>query len=173
MSMFLPLNIVEADITDSNKSNLWRASKFTTRYPLNGLRGNLYKNTMTLFMSEVLFRVLKDGANEEGLYDSLAKQILTLDAVESDFSNFHIWFLLELCKSLGFEAEFDSLSSFAGEHLMILESFIQSDFSEAMLIPLNGQTRSEISQVILRYIEFHSESALNIKSLKVLHEIFA
>lgn len=173
MSMFLPLNIVEADITDSNKSTLWRANKFSSRYPLNGLRGNLYKNTMTLFMSEVLFRVLKDGANEEGLYDTIAKHILTLDAIESDFSNFHIWFLLELCKSLGFEAEFDSISSFSGEHLMILESFIQADFSEAMLIPLNGQTRSEIAEVIIRYIEHHSESVLNIKSLKVLHEIFA
>ena len=173
MSMFLPLNIIEADITDSNKSNLWRATKFSSRYPLNGLRSNLYKNTITLFMSEVLFKVLKDGANEDGLFDSLAKQILTLDAVESDFSNFHIWFLLELCRSLGFEADFEGLSSFAGEYMMILETFIQSSFSEAMLIPLNGQKRNDIAQIILRYIEYHSESTININSLKVLHGIFA
>ena len=42
-----------------------------------------------------------------------------------------------------------------------------------MLIPLNGATRNEIAEEILRYIEFHTESAINVNSLKVLRELFA
>jgi hypothetical protein len=42
-----------------------------------------------------------------------------------------------------------------------------------MLIPLNGATRNEIAEEILRYIEFHTESSLNVNSLKVLRELFA
>ena len=71
MSLFLPLNILEADVTESPKGNLWRAGAVTARYPLNGIRSNIYKNTMTLFMSEVLYRAVKDGAREEGLYEWL------------------------------------------------------------------------------------------------------
>jgi hypothetical protein len=42
-----------------------------------------------------------------------------------------------------------------------------------MLLPLNGAVRNEIAEAILRYIEFHSESAVNVNSLKVLRELFA
>jgi hypothetical protein len=42
-----------------------------------------------------------------------------------------------------------------------------------MLLPLNGAVRNEIAEEILRYIEFHSESAVNVNSLKVLRELFA
>ena len=41
-----------------------------------------------------------------------------------------------------------------------------------MLIPLSGSVRNEMSEEILRYIEFHTESAVNVNSLKVLHELF-
>lgn len=173
MALFLPLNILEAEIVESSKSTLFQARKITTRYPLNGIRNNIYKNTMTLFMSEVLYRVVKDGVNEEGLFDHLAKQILTLDAIESDFSNFHIRFLLDLCSALGFSPDFDVLAEFAGDNMLYLESFLQSDFSTSMLIPLNGQKRGELCECILRYMEHHLDSAVNVRSLKVLHELFA
>lgn len=173
MALFLPLNILEAEVVESSKSTLFQARKITTRYPLNGIRNNIYKNTMTLFMSEVLYRVVKDGVNEEGLFDHLAKQILTLDAIESDFANFHIRFLLDLCSALGFSPDFDTLAEFAGENMLYLESFIQSDFSTSMLIPLNGQKRNELCEAILRYMEHHLDSAINVRSLKVLHELFA
>ena len=53
MSQFLPLNILEADVTESTRTTLWRAGRVTVKQPLNGIRSNIYKNTMTLFMSEV------------------------------------------------------------------------------------------------------------------------
>ena len=48
-----------------------------------------------------------------------------------------------------------------------------SSFAESMLIPLSGETRNEIAEDILRYLEFHLDSALNINSLKVLRELYA
>ena len=45
-------------------------------------------------------------------------------------------------------------------------------FEEAMLIPLSGPVRNELAETLLRYIEFHSEATVNVKSLKVLRELF-
>ena len=90
MALFLPLNILEAEVTRNPKSDLWFARNFVSVNPLVGVRGNIHKNTMTLFMSEVLFRVIKDQTNEEGLMDWLKRSILTLDALQSDFANFHL-----------------------------------------------------------------------------------
>ena len=172
-SLFLPLTVLEADITESSKSKLFTARNLNAKYPLNGIRGNMFKNSMTLFMSEVLYRVVKEGGNEQGLYEWCEKSIQLLDSIESDFSNFHIRFLLELAIVLGFSPEAQDLRPFTGDHFPIVERFIQGSFAESMLIPLSGQVRNEIAEEILRYIEFHSESAVNVNSLKVLRELFA
>ena len=173
MSLFLPLNVLEADIVETSRSTLYTARNIVARYPLLGIRNDIFKNSMTMFMSEVLYRVVREGACEEGLFEWCEKNILLLDAVSIDFSNFHIRFLLELSVALGFSPEARDLVPFVGDHYPVIERFMTVPFAESMLIPLNGATRNEIAEEILRYIEFHSESAVNVNSLKVLRELFS
>lgn len=173
MSLFLPLNILEADIVETTKSTLFTARNLTARHPLLGIRSNVFKNSMTMFMSEVLYRVVKDGGNEPGLYEWCEKNILLLDAVQTDFSNFHLRFLLELTVALGFSPECRDLQPFVGDHYPIVEQLMRGSFAETMLIPLSGPIRNEIAEEILRYIEFHTESSVNVNSLRVLRDLFA
>lgn len=173
MSLFLPLNVLEADILETNKSTLFTARHLTAKHPLLGIRNNMFKNSMTMFMSEVLYRVVKDGAYEQGLFEWCEKDILLLDAIQTDFSNFHIRFLLELTVALGFSPESQDLMPFVGEHYPAVEKFMTLPFADSMLIPLNGAARNEIAEEILRYIEYHTESSVNVNSLKVLRELFA
>ena len=62
MAYYLPLNILELSITENTKSDLWYASPLAAKYPLLGIRNNVFKNTMSLFMAEVIYRTIKDGA---------------------------------------------------------------------------------------------------------------
>ena len=172
MSLFLPLNILEGEISENSKSDLWRARNISAVEPLSGLRSSVSKGAMAMFMSEVLYRAIKDGCNEEGLYEWCEKVILLLDAMKTDFSNFHLRFLLELCIALGFSPQSSDLKPFVGDNYPLVEKIIHSDFARTMLIPLNGQTRNQLAEDILRYIEFHTESTLSINSLKVLRELF-
>ena len=172
MALFLPLNILEADITQNPKSDLWNARGFLALEPLGGIRDNLYKNTIALFMSEVLFRTLKDGANEDGLYEWLLGSILALDALESDWSNFHLRFLLELSGALGFRPTTLDLAPFAGDDLRSIDGLLTSSFADALLLPLNGSQRKKIAEELLRYLEFHTESSISVRSLDVLHDVF-
>ena len=59
MALLLPMNILEMDIVPNPKSTLWSARNLTAKDPLNGIRNNLYKNTMSLFLSEVLLRAVR------------------------------------------------------------------------------------------------------------------
>lgn len=172
MTLMLPLTVLEAEIVQTSKSTLYTARNLTAKYPLMGIRSNIYKNSMTLFMSEVLYRTLKDGANEEGLFEWCERSILLLDAIESDFSNFHLRFLLEFAVALGFSPQARDLMPFVGDHYPLVERLMKEDFADVMLIPMNGLLRNEIAESILRYLEFHTESAINIASLKVLRELF-
>lgn len=172
MSLFLPLNILEADVIESPRSTLWRAGAVAVRYPLNGIRSNIYKNTMTLFLSEVLYRAVKDGAREDGLFEWCEKSILTLDAMERDYSNYHLRFLLEFASALGFSPSAEDLMPFAGDYFPLLRDFIHASFAESMLMPMNGEVRNALSEILLKYIAHHSESSLNVQSLKVLRELY-
>ena len=41
-----------------------------------------------------------------------------------------------------------------------------------MLLPLRGSDRNEIAESILKYIEHHTESSVNVRSLAVLRDIY-
>ena len=172
MSHFLPLNLLEGQVVENPKSELWTLKNIGPVAPLNGIRNNIYQNTMTLFLSEVLLRMLKDGTNEDGLYEWCVGSILTLDALESDFSNFHIRFLLELAGALGFRPTLQDVAPFAGEHIGHLQPFLQCSFEESMLLPLSGDTRNALCDVLLQYLSYHTDTPIQVKSLPVLHELF-
>ena len=172
MSLLLPLNILEADVTDSGKPGLLPVRNISIGRPLMGIRNNLFKNTMTMFLSEVLYRVVKEGTADPGLYEWCERQIMLLDAMETDFSNFHLRFLLELSIALGFSPQSEDLRPFLGDNQPFIEQFMSTSFAESMLMPLSGILRNEICEGVLRYIEYHLESTLTINSLKVLRELF-
>lgn len=171
-SFFLPMNVLEANINESSRSTLYTIRDLTPKHPLIGIRNNILKNAITMFISEVLYRVIKDGTNEQGLFDWCEKEILILDDMGAGFNNFHIRFLMELCIILGFSPDSHGLAPFAGDRMETMDRFLKASFEEAMMIPLTGAVRNEIAEDLLRYIEFHSESSVNIKSLQVLRELF-
>ena len=172
MALFQPLSIVDMEVVENPRSDLWRIRNLRQQYPLAGIRSSLHKNTMTMFLSEVLFRTLKQGAFEEGLFDWCEGAILALDALEGDFANFHLRFLMEFASVLGFAPSPENLAPFAGAHLPQICALLQASLPEFLLVPLSGRQRGEIAQSLLRYIAFHCETQLNVRSLPVLQELY-
>lgn len=171
-ALFLPLNILEADVVENNKSELWSLKGIVLKDALPGIREDLRKNTMTLFLSEVLFRTIRDGVNEDGLYDWCVGSILTLNALEADFANFPVRFLLELAGALGFRPNFDDIAPFAGEHLPQMKTLVSAGFTDCMLLPLSGATRNALCEELLQYLSYHTDSRIQVKSLAVLRELY-
>ena len=172
MSLFMPLNILEAEVTDTPKSELKTLRRITPGAPLLGIRNNLYKNTMTLFLSELLLRTVREGAIEDGLVDWCVGSILTLDALEHDFANFPVRFLAEFAGVLGFRPTLEDIAPFSAERTSLLAPIVQGSFADAMLAPLNGATRNALCEDLVRYLEFHTDQPIRIKSLSVLRELY-
>ena len=171
-ALFQPLSVLDAEVKENPRSELWRVHALSASHPLTGIRTSAAKNAMTLFMIEVLYRTIRDGAREEGLFEWCERSILTLDALEGDYANYHLRFLLEFAAALGFSPSLDDLMPFAGEHLRELKALLQSDFGACMLIPLSGETRSEIAEILLRYLGHHTETRIEARSIRVLRELF-
>lgn len=173
MAMYQPLSILDAEVIENPRSSLWRLRSANAVHPLNGIRSSVSKNSMTLFMSEVLYRTIKDEAREEGLYEWLVKSILTLDALDTDFSNFHLRWLLEFAGALGFSPTAEDIAPFAGKYLRNIENLLSASFSECLLLPLSGPSRNDIAELLLQYIGHHAETRIDVRSLKVLRELFS
>ena len=172
MALLQPLSIVDAEIVENPRSELWRARALSAAHPLTGIRTSPGKNAITLFMAEVLYRTLREGTNEGELFAWCERSILTLDALGGDYANYHLRFLLEFAAALGFSPSPEDLMPFAGEHFARLLELLQADFGACMLVPLNGDTRTEIARILLKYLGYHTESRIEVRSLRVLQELF-
>ena len=172
MAMFMPLSVIEGEVTETPRSDLWRLREVSAPVPLNGIRNNVSKNSMTLFMSEVLMRTLRDGANEPGLFDWCRRSILKLDALNSDYANYHLRFLLEFAGALGFSPSLSDLAPFAGEYLGVVKQLLSLSEAECMLIPMTGAERNAVAGLLLDYIGYHTDSRISVRSLAVLRELY-
>lgn len=173
MALFLPLNILRCTLHENAKSELWRITSLQLVFPLNSLRSDIHKNTMSLFLSEVLYRSIREGSSDSELFEWCRKKILELEALQSDFTSFHLSFLLDLCEILGFKANLESLAPFAGTHYEDIKALLSLDYGAFLLYPLSGRSRNEIAEIIINYLGYHLESHLDIRSLRVLRELYA
>ena len=120
----------------------------------------------------MLYRTVRDGAVESGLYEWCRSSIRLLDSMESSYANFHLRWLLEFAAVLGFTPDAEALRPFAGELSGQIESLLDCSWAEAMLVPLNGELRNRMAKRLISYISYHCCCEINIRSLDVLHEIF-
>ncbi len=106
-----------------------------------------YKRAISLFLSEVLYHVLRHPMPDEPMFDFIASSIRALDESREP-ENFHLQFLLGFASKLGFALE------------------------EEVPIP---RTRSERQQELRRlcaYFEEHVETWEHPRSFEVLMEVF-
>lgn len=171
--MFRPLSILDCEVTTNTKSDLWRAGKFSRKHILTGIRGSLHKTAITMFMSEVLFRVIRESGRDENFFDWCERSVITLDALENDFSNYPIVFLLGLSEAMGFKPSAYDLAPFVLDQYELAGKFIKSTQAEALLIPMTGSERSLLCSGILLYLEQHTEARIDIRSMAVLHDLFS
>lgn len=171
MAYWQPLSVLDVEVIENPKSDLWRLHGVSAVYPLTGLRGDVGRSAVCMFMAEVLYRAVREGA-EPGLYDWCEKSILTLDALSGSYANYHLRWLLELASAMGFTPSLEDLAPFAEEHLREMSGLL-GPYEGALLLPLTGKARGEIAGALLDYLSAHLEYRLNIRSLAVLGELFA
>ncbi|MBQ0077257.1 MAG: DNA repair protein RecO C-terminal domain-containing protein [Bacteroidales bacterium] len=170
-ALYLPLNILEIEVASNAKSELWRIRNASACLPLNSIRNDRYKTAMALFMSEVLYRTVTDGACEPGLFEWCEGSIVWLDALEGNAANWHLRWLLELCSAFGFAPSVEQMAPFAGEYSREINALLSLSAAESLLLPLTGEKRSAIARCIIEYLSCHLEAHINIRSLDVFSSI--
>ncbi len=126
-----------------------------------------YKRTIAIFISEVLYHVLRHPMADEPMYDFIAQAVEQLDRTDEP-QNFHLAFLVGLASKLGFAIPEDS-------PLYTLHPTpytVHPTPYTAPPTPYTRKQRQEALRALCHYFEEHVETWQNPKSLDVLMEVF-
>ncbi|MBR5855730.1 MAG: DNA repair protein RecO C-terminal domain-containing protein [Bacteroidales bacterium] len=95
------LNILDVVIYN-NGSSMPVIRELAPAVRLDSLRTNIYKSTISIFLSELLVKCVRESEENIQLYNFLVSSINVLEHMEEGISNFHIHFMVHICKLLGF-----------------------------------------------------------------------
>ncbi|WP_299533137.1 DNA repair protein RecO [Ulvibacterium sp.] len=187
---FQPLTQLELVANHKNKGTLESIREVKVYYPYQTLHMDIAKNAMTLFLAEMLGSSIHEEEPNAGLFHFLEASMQWLDA-HHEISNFHLFFLLDLTKYLGFypdisrihEPNFDLLEgeftkipslhpSLAGKNLDYFKKFLGINFDGIHTIKMNKTDRQELLKSLVLYYELHLQGFRRPKSLAVLNEVF-
>lgn len=186
---FQPLTLLEIEADHKNKSSLEYIKSVSLAHPYHSLNIDYVKNVIAIFLAEFLSNSVKEEEPNKQLYSFIETALLWFDNHEGT-ANFHLYFILELTKYLGFyfdDSDDFSLYFNAGEGVFV-NQFNPDCFNEdetmlfRKLIQFNltdnekffsGNERRTLLRLLIAYYEKHIANFKEPNSLNVLIEVFS
>ena len=191
VAYFQPLSQLQLNTDYKPNRSLQYIKDIKTDFLYASLHTNILKSAIVMFLAEVLAHALQEEEQNDTLYSYIQTTLQWLDTNDS-YSNFHLLFLLQLTKYLGFypdqtemetalcfnlyDGEFqdESVSKYnvTGENLTLLKQLLGTTFDDLDGIKINAKQRQSFLALILVYFELHLGSFKKPKSLQILNDVF-
>lgn len=187
---FQPLSLLRIQFQHKNKGGLNFIKELKVDPPYQSIYTTIEKNTIALFLSEVLYKSLREEEANPLLFEYLENAFLWLDSHDNS-ANFHLLFLIKLTQFLGIypnqeenQGNYFNLESgcfsehqpiehhLEGTTASVLRELLGMNFATVNLPKLNQQSRQELLNALVHYFELHLHGFSKPKSLEILHQIF-
>lgn len=177
INLFQALSVLDIDAVQKQKRNIQSLKEAKPSFVLNDIYTDIYKSSIAFFIAEIIFKTIKDEEYDEDLYNFIEDFIFELERAK-EFSNFHLIFLIRLTSYLGFLPNTDEIkygldNEFPFDYVKIFDSILSTPTYNVFLPLITKQNRSELLRVILNYYALHLPNFTEIKSLKILKEVFS
>lgn len=192
--LFQPLSLVELEADFRPNTTIYKIKEAKSFYPFSSLPYDPYKSAIALFLSEFLYRAVREETENRPLFAYLQHSIIWLDECRSGFTNFHLVFLMRLSRFLGL---YPNLSNYdKGDYFDLqnacftpLRPQLHSQYINpeeasrlSMLMRMNYETmhlftmsrveRARCLLIMNEYYRLHLPDFPVLKSLEVLKELF-
>jgi len=191
VAYFQPLTQLEMVVNHNTKGNLNFIKEVKLTQPYSSIPFNVVKQAIVLFLSEILTKSLQEEEKNKSLFQYLETSLTWLDT-HDEISNFHLLFLLNLTKYLGFYPEkgiegypFFSLEEgrffnikpknhpVSNENLTSLKRLLGINFEGLHKLEFNATARQSFLDMLIQYFELHLPGFNKPKSLAILKSVFA
>lgn len=191
-SYFQPLNIFNLELYRYENREINNLKELSLTFIPEKIPGDIHRTSVALFISEILYNVIREEDANRMLYDFIESSVITLDGITAGISNFHLWFLVAFTAYAGIgpthttlhDCYFDMLTGqFTAQQPMhpdileprdaaILNRLLQMPAEKIAALQLSGEERTELLASILKYYNLHLPGMRQIRSLQVLKDIF-
>lgn len=187
---FQPLTQLEIVANHKFKGTMESIREARVYYHYQSIHSDITKNSIALFLSEILSKSISEGESDTALFAFLEASFQWLDTHHS-ISNFHLYFLLQLTKFLGFypdatntnamyfdlqEGQFKATPGLnhviQGNTLIYFKMLLGINFDSIHTIKMGKKERQELLQILVVYFELHLHGFKKPRSLAVLNEVF-
>ncbi|WP_418602197.1 DNA repair protein RecO [Hwangdonia sp.] len=191
IAYFQLLSQLQMQIDYKENRSLQGIKEVKLHHLYTSLHANVYKSSIALFLAEVLANTLKEEEQNSNLFSYIETTLLWLDA-QTEYSNFHLLFLLNLTKYLGFypeeihssynylnllDGKFETKQygkyTVSGENLTLLKTLLGTTFDGLSSVKINAKQRQSFLSMILLYFELHLGSFKTPKSLQIFNQVFS
>jgi len=193
-NMLQALHLLDVVVYHKNNNSIQRVSELKNSPVLLSVPYDVLKSCLAIFLNEVLYKAIRQQGADENLFGFVFSAVEWLDHETGRLANFHLLFLVQLTRYLGFypdltranDADYfdmkngvfsrykpDSLSYLSQPHTRNFYALIQCSFENAPLLKLNNDDRRFLLSKLLEYYALHIESFGNIRSQSVLEEVLA
>jgi DNA repair protein RecO (recombination protein O) len=189
IAYFQPLTVVEIEALHKNKGTLEQIKEIKIDSPFQTIHSNIVKSTLTLFLSEMLHHSICEEEKNESLFHFIESALHWFDH-HDEIANFHLIFLLEITKHLGFypdvtEAQlpyfemkegvftpFHSLTSLTEHQTQLFKKLVDLEFDNNQKT-FHISERQIVLKILIDYYSLHLDGFKKPKSLEVLREVFS
>ncbi|MCH5334979.1 MAG: DNA repair protein RecO [Alistipes sp.] len=192
-ALFQPMFLLEFEGLESSKFDLHRFREVRSAHIMRSIPFDVRKSTIALFMAETLYRLVRESEPDERLFDFVYSSVEALDAMQEGVANFHLWFLANLSRMLGFspgnlyteDAWFDigegvftpvpprsASAAMSRDNARILHDLLECDVRYLAEIGLNREQRVDFLNSLLVYYGYHLDAVRAVQSVKILREVF-
>ena len=186
---FQPLNQLTLTANHNNKGSLNTIRDIEVTNFYSAIYTDIKKQSIALFLAEILYYSIKEEEQNLSLFSYLETSFLWLDT-HNNISNFHLLFLLNLTKYLGFYPEtnqftnlyFDlvegnftssrNINTVQGENLVQFKKLFGINFDALHEVDFTALNRQSILSILIQYFELHLAGFKKPKSLAVLKSVF-
>lgn len=189
IAYFQPLTILEIEAVHKNKGTLEQLKEIKINTPFQTIHSDIVKSTMALFLSEMLHHAIHEEEKNESLFHFLESAFDWFDH-QDEIANFHLIFLLETTKYLGFYPDvtdvhfpffemkegvfspFHSLTSLTEHETQLFKKVLDLKFENNQKT-FHVTERQILLKILIDYYSLHLDGFKKPKSLEVLKEVFS
>ncbi|ARV15576.1 DNA repair protein RecO [Polaribacter sp. SA4-12] len=191
VAYFQPLTQLNIVASHNNKGTLNSIKEVQISNPYKTVYKDIIKQSVVMFLSEVLSYSIKEEEENSQLFDYLETGLIWLD-LHDKIANFHLLFLLNLTRFLGFypdlsekdklgfdlvEGNFTDVTSqkniIYGNNYYQFKKLLGINFDSIENVSFNKHERQVVLKIIIRYFELHLDGFKKPKSLQILETVFS
>lgn len=172
---FQPLTILNLQVDHKPTRELQRLRELNISHPFHHIHTDIVKNSIALFVGEVLYRSLNDVESNHPLFDYLESAIQLLDYCNNGCVNYHLVFLVQFTRFIGIYPENNAeLDLYQPENCsMAMHDLLSYTLKDLDKLKLAKQERNQLLNAMVDYYYYHLDGMGKISSLKVLQEVFS